>query len=197
MFQYQVAEAVLDKWCLDLGRPPGFRRAYVKLKLGLYALAYVDYNEQGKLTEAVRACAWEELQITCTARGEACTSGLLAQVWHNCRVEEKPDLRKLFETAFALAEGATAKDAERLYPKKYRLADFEWLADTPPDWEPVAPYRGPRLVDLCIEFGWDITKTLATFAELMKREVEGDEVEEVEWQRPKLELLEGGHDEGI
>jgi hypothetical protein len=184
LFDYRVAELILDTWCLSSDRQPSFRRAYMKFKMAIYAMAIVDYAPDGVMTAEVKARAWEEVQLTCTGRGEACTAGLLGQVWFSCREDERAALRRVFETAFTLAEDHTPKDAERLYPKKQRTAPFAWLSDTPPNLDPFAPYRGPRLIDACLEQGWNIDRALAAFAGLLDEEN----------SPPKLTLLDGGSD---
>lgn len=147
-YNYRLAEAMLDKWCLADVRPVGFRRVYLKLKTVVLATAAIDYADGLQLTPESIACAWEELQFACTGQGEAGLQGYLQQLWSYCRDDEKPAFRKLCDTAFALAEDTTPSSVPRLYLQKHRRQSLDWLSDEPCLRERRAPYRGPRIRDL-------------------------------------------------
>lgn len=198
-FAYEEAERRIDAYCYDEARTRGFRRTYRKLKLVMSVIAYTDYAPDAKLTEAAIACAWEELQLALTGRGEDVISGPIIQLWKHTPLGERDELRAVFVEAFNKAEAATGPDVRRLYTHKYRRQHYWLLDDEEPDDDSlddagtIAPYFGARLEELALDQGHDVEDLLAWHEdeELADRVVHHHAFRRKK-SPPKLSVLPGG-----
>lgn len=189
-FAFRSAEQILDTFCLAEDRLQGFKRTYRKLKLVLAATALADF---GSTDEAALACAWEELQIALTGRGDDTLVGPCIQFWRYTTKPERKQLRQVFENAFKRAELDTGPEVSRLYTTKWRRAPFLVLNDLDAAMQkvPLVPYSGPKLKDFAEDSGYH----LAALAHWQEQEEAADRIvnhhaNQSKGRKPKLTVVE-------